>query len=163
MDLNAMIHFGLAVNKAYDIPPDQLTNSAGQTVTVSFEAIDTTYDVITTVYANDLATDMKPERGNRRVSIGLVLQDPTTGDAVIAIRGTEGIHEWMQDARFLLVPCPFRAGAGRTDDGFTAVYLSLTTDPAPGSPSLVTALAGCSGGRLSRRSRYAVTAWAVPW
>src|SRR5215831_11032650 len=142
MDRNAMIHFGLVVNKAYDIPPDQLTNSAGQTVTVSFGGAETSYEVITTVYANDLATDMNPDRGNRRVSIGLVLQDPATGDAVIAIRGTEGIHEWMQDARFLLVPCPFRAGAGLTDDGFTAVYLSLTTDPAPGSPSLVPALAG---------------------
>src|SRR5262245_13179724 len=142
MDRNAMIHFGLVVNKAYDIPPDQLTNSAGQTVTVSFEGIDTSYEVITTVYANDLATDMNPERGNRRVSIGLVLQDPTTGDGVIAIRGTEGIHEWVQDARFLLKPCPFHDGAGRTEDGFTAVYLSFTIDPAPGAPSVVKALTG---------------------
>jgi predicted lipase len=142
MDLNAMIHFGLVVNNAYEIPPDQLTNSAGQTVTVSFGGVDTSYEVITTVYANDLATDMDPERGHRRVSIGLILQDPMTGDAVIAIRGTEGIHEWMQDARFLLVPCPFLAGAGRTEDGFTAMYLSLTTGPALASPSVVKALAG---------------------
>jgi predicted lipase len=142
MDLNAMIHFGLVVNKAYEIPPDQLANSAGQTVIVSFGSVETSYEVITTVYANDLATDMDPQRGKRRVSIGLVLQDPTTGDAVIAVRGTEGIHEWMQDAHFLLMPCPFLAGAGRTEDGFTAVYLSFTTDPAPGSPSVVKALAG---------------------
>jgi Lipase (class 3) len=142
MDLNAMTHFGLVVNKAYEIPPDQLTNLAGQAVTVSFGGIDTSYEVITTVYVNDVATDMHPERGNRRVSIGLVLQDPRTGGAVIAVRGTEGIHEWMQDARFLLVTCPVLAGAGRTDDGFTAMYLSLTTDPAPGSPSVVKALAG---------------------
>jgi predicted lipase len=142
MDLQAMIHFGLAVNKAYDVPPEQLKNSAGETVTVSFAGVDTAYEVVTTVYANDLATDMNPERGHRRVSIGLILQDPSTGDAVIAVRGTEGIHEWVQDARFLLVPCPFLAGAGRTEDGFTAVYRSFTTDPDPGAPSVVKALTG---------------------
>jgi hypothetical protein len=141
MELNPMIHFGLVVNKAYEIPPDNLTNSVGQTVTVSFGGIDTSYEVVTTVYANDLATDMHPERGKHRVSIGLVLQDPTTGDAVIAVRGTEGIHEWMQDVRFLLVPCAFLVGAGRTEDGFTAMYLSFTTDPAPGSPAVSKALA----------------------
>src|SRR5262245_20491681 len=142
MDLDAMIHFGQVVNEAYAIAPDQLANSAGQTVTVTLGEDSTSYVVITTVYANDLATDMNPERGKRRVSIGLVLQDPATGDAVIAIRGTEGIHEWVQDARFLLVSCPFRDGAGRTEDGFTAMYLSFTIDPAPGSQSLVKALAG---------------------
>jgi Lipase (class 3) len=142
MDLNAMIRFGLVVNRAYEIPPDQLTNSAGQIVTVSFAGVDSTYEVITTVYANDLATDMNPDRGKRRVSIGLVLQDFTTGDAVIAVRGTEGIHEWMQDARFLLVQCPFHAGAGRTEDGFTAMYQSLTTDPAMDSQPVARALAG---------------------
>jgi hypothetical protein len=157
----AMIHFGLVVNKAYEVPPDQLTNSAGQTVTASFGGLDTSYEVITTVYANDLATDMHPERGHRRVSIGLVLQDPRTGDTVIAVRGTEGIHEWMQDARFLLVPCPFLAGAGRTEDGFTAVYLSFTTDPAPQSPSVVKALAGLRWKAPVRHSRSAGTAWAA--
>ena len=139
-----MIHFGLVVNKAYEIPPDQLTDSSGQTMTVSFAGVDTRFEVITTVYANDLATDMNPERGNRRVSIGLILQNSTTGDAVIAIRGTEGIHEWMQDAQFLLVPCPFLVGAGLTEDGFTAVYRSFTTNPAPGSPAVVKALGGAA-------------------
>jgi hypothetical protein len=142
MDLDAMIHFGQVVNEAYAIAPDQLANSPGQTVTVTLGEASTSYVVITSVYANDLATDMNPERGKRRVSIGLVLQDPATGDAVIAIRGTEGVHEWVQDARFLLVSCPLRDGAGRTEDGFTAMYLSFTIEPAPGSQSLVKALAG---------------------
>ena len=61
---------------------------------------------------------------------------------MIAIRGTEGIHEWLQDAQFLLVPCPFLVGAGLTEDGFTAVYRSFTTNPAPGSPTVVKALGG---------------------
>jgi hypothetical protein len=142
MDLDKMIHFGQVVGKAYEIPPDQIANSAGQVLTVDFDGASTTYVVITTVYANDLATDMKPERGARRVSIGLVLQDPATGDAVIAIRGTEGIFEWVQDARFLLVPCPFLTGAGHTEDGFTSMYSSFAVDPAPGSASVTKSLAG---------------------
>jgi predicted lipase len=101
----------------------------------------TTYVVITTVYANDLATDMNPQRGGSRVSIGLVLQNTATGDAVIAIRGTEGILEWVQDVRFLLVPCPFLVGAGHTEDGFTSVYSSFAVSAAPGSPSLTKSLA----------------------
>ncbi len=100
--------------------------------------------VITTVYANDLATDMNPQRGDARVSIGLILQNPATGDAVIAIRGTEGVHEWVQDARFLLVPTPFLAGAGHTDDGFTSMYMSLAVDAAPGSPPVAKSLEGLS-------------------
>jgi len=137
MDLGKMIQFGQVVGKAYDIPPDQTTNSAGQIFTIGLA----TYGVITTVYANDLATDMNPQRASQRVSIGFVLQDVATGDAVISIRGTEGILEWIQDARFLLVPCPFLAGAGSTEDGFTSMYRSFTTGLAPGSPTVTKSLA----------------------
>jgi hypothetical protein len=140
MDLKSMIHFAQVVGKAYEIPPDDLSNSAGQVVTVTFGGATTTYVVVTTIYANDLATDMNPTRGMSRVSIGLVLQNSATGDVVIAIRGTEGILEWVQDARFLLVPCPFLVGAGYTEDGFTSVYSSFTVSPATG-PSLTTSLA----------------------
>ena len=136
-----MIHFGQVVNAAYAVPPGDLTNGAGRIVTVSLGPASTAYTVITTVYANDLATEMNPERGTRRVSIGLVLQD-AVGNAVVAIRGTEGILEWMQDARFLPLPCPFLAGAGHTDDGFTSMYLSCTVGTEPGSLSVAKALAG---------------------
>jgi len=141
MDLDKMIHFGQVVGKAYDVPPEQLGSSAGKAITVALGGASSTYTVITTVYANDLATDMRPERGKSRVSIGLVVQDAATGDAVIAIRGTEGIHEWVQDARFLLVPCPFLTGAGSTEDGFTSMYKSFAIDATPGAPSLVSSLA----------------------
>ena len=60
---------------------------------------------------------------------------------MIAIRGTEGILEWVQDARFLPVPCPFLAGAGHTDDGFTSMYMSFTVDAQPGSSSVAKSLA----------------------
>jgi hypothetical protein len=137
MDLNAAIRFAQLVNAAYAIPPGNLANSAGSVI----NAGGTDYTVVTTVYANDLATDMNPARGADLVSIGLVLQAAGTGDVVIALRGTEGILEWIHDAEFLQVPCPFLTGAGRTEDGFTAMYSSLRTGVAAGSPTVVGALA----------------------
>jgi len=137
MDLNKAIEFAQLVNAAYAIPADNLANSAG----TALIAGDTAYTVVTTIYANDLATDMNPGRGNDEVSIGFVCQAEGTGDVVIAIRGTEGIQEWINDAQFLLVTCPFLAGAGHTEDGFTAMYNSLRTGDAAGSPTVVNALA----------------------
>jgi len=137
MDLNKAIQFGQLVNAAYAIPPGNLTNSAGNPITAG----GTAYTVVTTIYANDLATDINPGRGNNLVSIGLICQADGAGDVVIAIRGTEGIKEWITDAEFLLVTCPFLAGAGQTEDGFTAMYNSLATSAAAGSPSVVGALA----------------------
>jgi hypothetical protein len=136
MDINQAIFYGQLVNAAYAIPPENVNNTAGQVITAGT----VNYNVVTSIFANDLATDMNPLRGQSRVSIGLILQAAGAGDVVIAIRGTEGIQEWIHDAQFLLVPCPFLAGAGHTEDGFTAMYLSMTTGAAPGSPSVVKAL-----------------------
>ncbi len=137
MDINKAIEFAQLVNAAYEIQPGNLVNSAGAKVTAGSR----TYTVATTIYASDLATDMNPGRGADQVSIGLICQADGTGDVVIAIRGTEGILEWVHDAEFLLVPCPFLAGSGHTEDGFTAMYTSLRTDVAPGSSTVVQALA----------------------
>jgi hypothetical protein len=137
MDVNKAIGFAQLINAAYAIQPGNVTNSAGTPVTAG----GVTYTVVTTIYANDLATDMNPGRDNDEVSIGLICQANGTGDVVIAIRGTEGIDEWIHDAEFLQVTCPFLPGAGRTEDGFTAMYNSLRTSLAPGSPSVVNALA----------------------
>jgi Lipase (class 3) len=137
MDFNTAIDYAQLINEAYAILPGDLTNSAGKILTVG--AVN--YTVVTTIYANDLATDMNPGRGDDEVSIGLICQANGTGDVVIAIRGTEGIDEWIHDAEFLQVTCPFLPGAGRTEDGFTAMYNSLRTAVTPGSPSVVNALA----------------------
>ena len=137
MDWNKAIEFAQLVNAAYAIPPDNLANSAGKALIAG----NTAYTVVTTIYANDLATDINPGRGNKEVSIGFICQAAGTGDVVIAIRGTEGIQEWINDAHFLLVTCPFLAGAGSTEDGFTAMYNSLRTGDAAGSPTVVNALA----------------------
>lgn len=138
MDLKTVIQFARLVNAAYAVVPGNTTNAAGTTLTVG----GTNYTVVTTIYCNDLGTDINPLRGNNIVSIGLVLQDVGTGDVVLAVRGTEGIMEWVQDARFCLVSCPFAAGAGNTEDGFTAMYNSfrIGSDPKASAP-LCSALA----------------------
>jgi Lipase (class 3) len=136
MDLNQAILFAQLVNAAYAIAPENTTNAAGQIITVGAAS----YQVVTSIFANDLATDMNPGRGNNRVSIGLILQAAAAGDVVIAIRGTEGIQEWVHDGEFLLVTCPFLPGAGHTEDGFTAVYLSMTTTLDPKCPRVTQTL-----------------------
>lgn len=135
-DATQAIEFGQLVNATYATPPGDLTNAAGQALSAG--GID--YTVITTIYANDLATDMNPSRVNDQVSIGLIVQANQTGDVAIAIRGTEGWLEWIHDAEFLQVPCPFLAGAGHTEDGFTDMYSSLRTGAEPDSPTVVSAL-----------------------
>lgn len=136
MDVVKAIQFGQVLGEAYDVSPSDLNNSAGKTFVVG----GTSYKVITTVYANDLATDMNPSRVNDQVSIGLICQAESAGDVVIAVRGTEGIYEWIHDFEFLQVPCPFLATAGQTDDGFTDMYTSMTTSAAPDSASVVRSL-----------------------
>jgi predicted lipase len=136
VDLTTAINVAQLLNTTYDTLPSDLTNAAGNTVSAG----GTNYTVVTTIYANDLATDINPSRGDDEVSIGLICQDQA-GNEVIAIRGTEGILEWIHDAEFLQVPCPFLVGAGHTEDGFTAMYESLRTGAAANSPSVVSALA----------------------
>jgi Lipase (class 3) len=137
LDVMKAMGFAQLVNSTYATSPSDLTNAAGQTLTAGGVG----YKVVTTIYANDLATDVNPGRADDEVSIGLICQVDQTGDVAIAIRGTEGILEWVHDAEFDQVPCPFLAGAGHTEDGFTAMYESLRTAAVSGSPSVVNALA----------------------
>lgn len=137
VDVTQAIQFAQLVDATYGTPPSDLTNKAGQPLSAG--GID--YTVVTTIYANDLATDMNPARGVDEVSIGLICQENKTGDVAIAIRGTEGWLEWIHDADFLQVPCPFLAGAGHTEDGFTDMYESLRIGTTAGSPTVVNALA----------------------
>lgn len=140
MDINTSIVFGRLVNAAYAVPPTNLANRAGEIIDTGAGSGAAAYEVVTTIYANDLATDMNPARINNVVSIGLILQATATGDVVVALRGTEGIMEWIQDAKFLAVPCPFLRSAGNTEDGFTAIYNSMTTANASGSPLVAKAV-----------------------
>ena len=140
MDLNRAVQFGLLVKAAEAILPGNTANAAGQTISAAYDPNQIGYKVVTTIYGNDLATDMNPERGNQIVSFGFVLQAPNN-DVVVAIRGTDGIWEWIHDAEFLAVKCPFLAGAGNSDDGFTAIYNSLRVGDAASSTQVADALA----------------------
>lgn len=138
-DMNAAIQYACLVKQAEAVPPDQTVYKPGDAITVSYGAINLGYTVVTTFYANDLATQANAARANQIVSFGFVVQD-AAGNAVVAIRGTEGILEWVQDARFLAVQCPILPGAGNTEDGFTAVYESLRVTQDPAATRLVDAL-----------------------
>ncbi|HXM21552.1 MAG TPA: lipase family protein [Terriglobales bacterium] len=140
MDLNRAIQFGLLVKAAEAVAPSNTANAAGKTIPAMYDPNNIGYKVVTTIYGNDLATDMNPGRGNQIVSFGFILQAPNN-DVVIAIRGTEGIWEWIHDAEFLTVKCPFLAGAGSTEDGFTAIDNSLRVDVATTSARVVDAVA----------------------
>jgi hypothetical protein len=133
------IQYGILVQKAEAVPPGQTVYHPGDAINVAYDGVNVNYDVITTFYGNDLATDINPDRALSIVSFGFVAQDGG-GNAVVAVRGTEGIKEWLQDAKFLAVKCPFLAGAGLTEDGFTAVYESLRVTQDPASKRLVDAL-----------------------
>jgi hypothetical protein len=139
MDPKIAIQFGLLVQKAAAVPPDQTVYNPNDVINITYGVINLNYTVITTFYGNDLATDLCPGRMLDIVSFGFVAQDPA-GNVVIAIRGTEGIMEWVQDAKFLAVRCPVLAGAGMTEDGFTAVYESLRLTRDAGSQRLVEGL-----------------------
>jgi len=127
MDWNKAIQYAQLVNAAYDVFAGKAPITPG-------------YDLLATLYANDLATDSNPERGNTRVKMGLILQAQDGGEAVVAIRGTEGIKEWVQDAQFLDEAFTFVAGGGRTEDGFTDMYRSMSVEEGLGALSVVRTL-----------------------
>jgi len=96
------------------------------------------YQVVQVIFGNDLATDIGSIKSV--VPFGYIAQSPAPNtDFIVAIRGTDSIWEWIQDVRFGRIACPFAAGAGETDDGFSDVYMSFSAGSA-GGPRLVDAL-----------------------
>src|ERR1700683_4272904 len=69
MDFNQAIKFGQLVNAAYAVAPSS-TGPCGQSINAGGAA----YTVVSSVFANDLATEMNPGRADNVASIGLVLQ-----------------------------------------------------------------------------------------
>lgn len=137
--INTLIQYATLVEFAENVPTNQTVYTPGKTFNVTYGSLNVGYTAVTTFYGNDLATDLNPTRATQIVSFGFVAQD-AAGNVVVAVRGTEGILEWVQDARFLTVKCPFLAGAGQTEDGFTAVYESLRAGADSSSPRLVDTL-----------------------
>jgi hypothetical protein len=133
------LQYGILIQRAEAVPPSQTVYKPGDIINVAYDNVNVNYQVISTFFGNDLATDINPERAQAIVSFGLLVQD-AGGNAVVAIRGTEGILEWIQDAQYHATKCPCLAGAGLTEDGFTAVYESLRMGQDPASKRLVDAL-----------------------
>lgn len=84
---------------------------------------------------------------------GLVAWDPTSKTAIVAIRGTETIWDWIDDID--AVPVPFIAvpGAGLVHMGFQLVYEHIHSSIA----GLLQRTA-----RAYKRSGLPATAWAEP-
>ena len=104
LDIQNALRLGQFVNAAYN---PVSTNPAKYSLPFN-------YQLVQVLYANDLATDVNAVKLN--VPLGFIAQSPppAANDFVVAIRGTESIWEWVQDARFLMVDCPFATGAGKT-------------------------------------------------
>jgi pimeloyl-ACP methyl ester carboxylesterase len=88
-----------------------------------------TYTVLKTIYANDLATGLNPNRpileGYKTIGI-VAVNDADPKDLYVAIRGTSTIWEWLQDFNFLMKPFRNVSGSGLTEDGFTDMYQSFS-------------------------------------
>lgn len=130
MDWEKGIRYGQMVNAAYDALAGKASVPGG-------------YDVVATIYANDLATRANPQRGKARVLMGLLLQGQD-GEAIAALRGTIGVKEWLQDAEFGAREFPRVLGAGNTENGFTEMYLSMTLAEKVGATGIVNALAAAA-------------------
>lgn len=99
------------------------------------------WQLVQVIYGNDLATDISPVKDI--VPFGFIAKSPDpANDFVVAIRGTDSIWEWIQDARFDRVTCPCAPGAGESDDGFTDVYESLVVAADGSGPRIVDVLRG---------------------
>lgn len=135
MNVQAAINAGLFVQFVYNnwnVPnPNQPNSLDGKAVVTSGgnQIIPgKNYNVIKTIYANDLATDISPNKAAQGWrTIGIVAQNTAdASDVFVAIRGTEGIWEWVQDAKFMQRTFPPVTGSGLTEDGFTDMYLSFS-------------------------------------
>jgi hypothetical protein len=141
VDVQSAINAGLFVEFVYEnwcTAATQAVNLDGRAVVTAAAGAPVipgkNYNVLKTIYSNDLATDISPNRPAVEgfKTLGIVAQNAAdANDIFIAIRGTEGIWEWLQDFKFLPRPFPNVPGSGLTEDGFTDMYLSFSFMPGP--------------------------------
>src|SRR5579872_393568 len=98
------------------------------------------YTFLQTLYGDDLATDIDPHTGDVVTFGFLAVSD--SKELVAVIRVTDTILEWLHDASFLMVPSTIPGSHGFTEDGFIAVYRSLRTGQANGTPAAKDAIKG---------------------
>jgi predicted lipase len=90
------------------------------------------YTLVSKIYADDI-TDGIPDYK----VFGFIARSGS--DVIVAIRGTEGVLEWIMDFLFTQVPFPF-VNAGRTEKGFTDFYSTFQTGPDSTFPRVLDAL-----------------------
>jgi predicted lipase len=98
------------------------------------------YTYLQTIYGSDLGTDAHPALGVD-VSYGYLALSPK-GELVVAIRGTDTILEWIDDAQFYFVYNPIKHSSGFTEDGFTTIYKSLRIAKVTGTQTLINSIRG---------------------
>ncbi len=138
MNLQAALQAGSLIQWAYSVYDSGQPNYDNQNYNG--------FKVLQTIYANDLATDNIVIDPAKMVSIGFVAQSVASpNEFILVIRGTVGVWEWLEDAKFL--PENFSAvpGSGLTEDGFTDMYNSFRVQPDLDSGRLTPALAGLLG------------------
>jgi lipase (class 3) len=118
IDWNRAIQYAMLVKIAESVAP---SGSYGDSEVNQIKAAG--YTFLQTLYGDDLATDIDPHVGDV-VSFGFLAVSDAK-ELVAVIRGTDTILEWLHDASYLMVPIPITGAHGFTEDGFTAVYLSL--------------------------------------
>jgi predicted lipase len=90
------------------------------------------YSLVSKVYAADITDGLPVYK-----VFGLIAR--LGGDVIIAIRGTEGVMEWIRDAFFLPARFPY-VDAGLTEQGFTGFYSTFRVGPANISERVTEAL-----------------------
>lgn len=133
VDWSAAIRYAQLVNIAYGVDPG---GHYDEDAKAKIEQAG--YVFIEAIYGSELATDFDPHLG-QSVTYGFLAKSES-GELVVAIRGTEGILEWIHDAAFLFVPDPIHAGGGMTEDGFTTIYESLRVGRANNAPTPIAAI-----------------------
>jgi predicted lipase len=117
------VELGRFVLAAYDLfaanDPTDFAPSAGYTLAAK-------------LYADDLTSGLPVYK-----VFGFIARSGT--DVVVAIRGTEGVFEWLIDILFVPILFPF-LNAGKTERGFTNFYSTFRIGPADASPRVVEAL-----------------------
>ncbi len=139
MDVQSAINAGLFVEFVYENwkTATDATNLDGRAVVTAAGApviAGKNYTVLKTIYSNDLATDINPDKPLLEgfKTMGIIAQNEgDANDIFISIRGTSGVWEWVQDIKFLPRPFTPVPGSGLTEDGFTVMYLSFSLTPGP--------------------------------
>lgn len=134
MNPNHALFFAHLVDIAYGVSAAVLPVGAAVPVQPIFGP--SSYVVETAFYGSDLANDLNVLRGRNVVPFGYVMRDQGN-NVVVAIRGTEGVYEWLHDFYFLYEPFSYVPSAGNTEDGFTTIYGSLRIAAAVGAQSLL--------------------------